>query len=177
MEVPRADRNNFVGNSRYPIYLQNSLIEKVLQNTGSDNGFNWIYLTQSQLDGSSIIDGKNSLPFYVFDALRLRSGQTTDVYGGTVFKFGNNARFDVDGTFNALATPTDPVYFTSIKDDSIGGDTNSDGSVTTPSRGDWNGISFNYGSDNSVIKNAEIEYGGGAGANIITGECSLEKPG
>jgi len=50
------------------------------------------------------------------------------------------------------------VLFTSIKDDSINGDSNADGTDTSPAPGDWGFIRFNDGSTGNV-KNAGFRYG------------------
>jgi hypothetical protein len=68
----------------------------------------------------------------------------------------------IDGTFRVLGTSSDPIYFTSLRDDTIGGDTNGDGGGSTPGRGNWRRIEFRDSSDdaNSLIEYAEIRYGG-----------------
>lgn len=63
------------------------------------------------------------------------------------------------GILNVEGTAANPVYFTSYKDDSVGGDTNGDGASSTPSQSDWEGIAT-YSGATTTISNAIIRYGG-----------------
>ena len=62
-------------------------------------------------------------------------------------------------------TQEHPAVFTSLYDDTYGGDTNSDVDATTPSPGDWCGIYLNGQDDNEGIGEFDwciIRYGGKA---------------
>ena len=81
---------------------------------------------------------------------------TVTVPQGTAFKFGPSRKMTVKGALSLLSTPAQPVIFTSIKDDAIFGDTNKDGSGTSPARGDWGELQFALGS--SDFHNAIVRY-------------------
>jgi PKD repeat protein/pimeloyl-ACP methyl ester carboxylesterase len=60
-----------------------------------------------------------------------------------------------DGTYQ------NRVVFTSIKDDTLGGDTNGDGDATRPSPGDWKGIDFQnpeFGATSGALRYCVIRY-------------------
>lgn len=68
----------------------------------------------------------------------------------------------IEGTLIADAPANSPIIFTSIKDDSYGGDTNDDGNTTQPEGGDWLGIAFKPESQNSVLRNVIFKFGAGS---------------
>lgn len=85
---------------------------------------------------------------------------------GTVIKFkaGSQLTLNGAGRFDATGTAAAPIVFTSIKDDAHGGDTNTDGTATTPARKDWDHINLN-GKNGSRLEYCQFMYAGGGGTN------------
>lgn len=81
---------------------------------------------------------------------------------GAIIKFeiGTRMIINSDGRLQAEGLATKPIIFTSIQDDEHGGDTNQDGSFTTPAPGDWQLIRLE---GTSVLDYCEFYYGGSGG--------------
>ena len=78
----------------------------------------------------------------------------------------------------ALTTPPPDalVVLTSLRDDSVGGDSNEDGDATTPAVGDWGGVRFAPGSDdaNSYMRRFAIRYSGNPHSSLQVGAILLD---
>ncbi|MRR31710.1 S-layer homology domain-containing protein, partial [bacterium] len=87
---------------------------------------------------------------------------TLTINPGVVVKFREVSNLQVLGGLRALGTYGNPIYFTSVEDDAIKGDTNNNGASTAPMPGDWGRILFQDSSDdlNSIINYSIIRYGG-----------------
>lgn len=103
--------------------------------------------------------GPNGIEFIRDNNLTIGSTGSLTIEPGVVVKFHNSGALHMNGTLESQGTVEDPVYFTSIKDDSISGDTNGDALASTPAIGDWLHIRFNLGST-GLINNSIIKYGG-----------------
>lgn len=129
----------------------------------------------------------SDLPILIENTITIPVGKTLTIAPGTIIKLGDtqgNGSIDVSGNLVSEGAPESKVYFTSKKDDSVGGDTNGDGSDSTPNRRNWFGMFFNPGSvidfKHTSIKysgyNANGEYLLGVAATIYNrgGELSVE---
>ena len=91
--------------------------------------------------------------------LSVSAGQTLTVQAGAIVKFSGHL-FTVDGTLDVNGTAGSPVIFTSIHDDSAGGDTNGNGNATAPGPDQWYGISLSSSAGASTLDFASIRYTG-----------------
>ncbi len=67
------------------------------------------------------------------------------------------------GTLKALGTAAAPIIFTATSDDSAGGDSNNDGTATTPYAGWWE--SFYLDGPANVLQHVEVRYAGDTDGN------------
>ncbi|HPS00703.1 MAG TPA: carboxypeptidase regulatory-like domain-containing protein [Candidatus Sumerlaeota bacterium] len=92
--------------------------------------------------------------------LTIPAGVKLTIQAGAIVKIGSKAGLTVSsgGEISAPGSFAQPVVFTSLLDDSIGGDSNSDGNKTQPAPGDWRWI---YIDGAAHFEHARILYGGG----------------
>ena len=105
-----------------------------------------------------------SLPIpYYFGGFNVQAGNTLTVASGAMLKFTNGGRLQVDGSLNAVANPGEWIYFTSSKDDNLGGDSNNDQTSTAPAARDWEGIYFTDQSvdTTNILRRCAVRYAGG----------------
>ena len=120
---------------------------------------NVIEITSNITTATTWLDGKIYLikkyDFYVEASLTIQ--------GGAIIKFhptlGPYMMLGTAGTVIANGSASKPIIFTSYKDDSHGGDTNADGTATTPASKDWGYVNTN-GMNGSIFNYCEFYYGG-----------------
>ncbi len=101
-------------------------------------------------------------PYIIRGTLTVPEGLTLTIHPETILKFDTNAAISVYGALNAVGSDTGKIVFTSIHNDSYGGDSNSNGNLSSPAPGNWYGIRFYDTSDDAttVLEHCIIEYAG-----------------
>ena len=88
---------------------------------------------------------------------------------GVTVKFSSNLGMTVNGVLVADGTLDEKIVFTSVKDDTNGGDTNNDGSNSIPENGNWRGITFNdsFFEDLTHLNHVKVRYAGANNSGAI----------
>jgi len=121
---------------------------------------------------------KDTVPYVIFsepgeETVTIASGTTLTIDPGVIIKFAFlGSKIEVNGTLNANGTSSQPIFFTSLKDDTVGGDTNNDSSSTSPARRDWKRI-FISDTGTANFTRSTIRYGGFSGEAGIVSEGTL----
>ena len=131
------------------------IIGRVSQNALVNNSVMW--------HGGTLAANENwgSNTVHVIEqAVIIPNGVTLTIQPGAIVKFvkGTGITVQDDGVLNALATPSAPIIFTALSDDTAGGDTNLDGDNFQPQPGDWSGIGLQGTGQFKQTANVDIRY-------------------
>ena len=164
---PVLDANTFINNGSYPVYISNSYgLEPVIYgtNTFSGNNPDQIYF------GVCVISHNHTLrylgiPYFFPSMTTVKNNATLTIEPGVEVRFNKDATNPrliigegISGTAGRLiaqGTDTQKIIFTSNE--------------ASPQPGDWREINLHQtASDDSIIENAIIEYGGSEGSIDIS---------
>jgi parallel beta-helix repeat protein len=136
--------------------------------TFSANGSRGIKILDNTLSSNATLAQRNVAGItniaYIIDYLTINAGAVFTIQPGVVIKFTSYYYgIDVNGALVANGTPSENIVFTSLPDDSKGGDTNNDGNGSAPAKGNWRSIDFGASSSDTLnsFKHCDFRYGGG----------------
>ncbi len=155
--------NDFYNHSGSPVYigLDSGAVFTHSGNSFAGTGPKGLIIGGS-VGTSQEWNGESGL-VYLIDQVTIPSGKIITINEGSIIKFRNpSSMFTVSGILDIQGSSTSPVYLTSFHNDLIGGDTNSNGTSTYPSLGDWDTIKINSNATTSLL-NAIVSYGGYGG--------------
>lgn len=155
--------SSFTGN-KVPVETNRLTDFSMTGNTMSNNANNGILVYGGVAEDKNSITISADMPFVFVNSGSVDEGKTLNLAPGTVFKFPQTA-FSIYGTLNAIGTPDQPIVFTELEDDSYGGDTNNDGSVSVPGATAWYWMQFVSG-ENSILDNVVVRYAGRIGYSM-----------
>jgi RHS repeat-associated protein len=160
--APSVENNQFTGNLGYAVYMTANCTPAFTGNAAVNNRTNGVGVSGN---ASASTTWKANLT-YVIEYVTIDAGVTLILDPGTVVKFasvdqwGSYKYIEASGALVAQGTSDNPIVFTSIKDDSVGGDTNNDGSATVPAPRDWKYVHFSASSSGSSMTWVQVRYGG-----------------
>ena len=125
------------------------------------NDHNGILVEGDDFDGQ-ITWSETEVPYVLQQAeYLLPAGNSLTCESGVILKLDVGVNIWIEGTIIANGSITEPVIFTSYKDDSIVGDTNNDDDITSPNPGDWDYLMIRGINNSSSFNYCEFYYGGG----------------
>ena len=160
--------NNTIGSSQFtPIAMSFEANPNMPNNilSFSDNAYDCIGLIGGTMTANATIIKRSvttvqNITYLLLASVTVPAGKTLTINKGIVIKsYSYSHRILVDGSLNAIATADSLITFTSSKDDNYGnpGDSNKDGTITSPAVGDWGGIIFDPGSA-GTLNYCRIKY-------------------
>ncbi|HMN30522.1 MAG TPA: hypothetical protein PKE45_20395, partial [Caldilineaceae bacterium] len=134
-------RNNMISHSySYALSMDVNSEPKTEGNTLSQNAVNGMEVRRGAVTTIQPIVrtwASTDIVYVVTGYLTYGIDVTLVIKPGVKVKVLPNKLIDIQGALQIQGTPDQPVYFTSLKDDSVGGDTNNDGNNSQATPGDW----------------------------------------
>lgn len=122
---------------------------------------NTIDVTGTAVSGTAVVSSANMINgcVRISSNISVPVGTTLQLNADVVFKMTLDRIVTIDGTFNTQSAANQPVVFTDINDDSIGGDTNLNGpSSVSPDY--WRGVTMTASSGGSSLEGLKIRGAG-----------------
>ncbi len=170
-EEPGTDWNNWESNTGHYVKNGKNAGGGIIYGTPkAKNNFSYRIAKGNSISSNKTLTKAKS-PYLITEDFTVKNGATLTAESGVVVKFHsrNTPTLKIEGTLSVNGTTGDQVIFTSFTDDEFGGDTNGDGicdpgnassTSACPTVGGWRQILFESTSQNSVLENTIVRYGG-----------------
>jgi hypothetical protein len=120
---------------------------------------NVVHVTENVASAATWEAGK---VYYIDSGITVSNGATLTVQAGAIVKFGPDGTLEIDngGTIKARGTAAAKIYFTSIRDAAVGGDSITNDGSTAPGKGDWQYAWTRFGSTGNEFSYCVFRYAG-----------------